>query len=455
MTPSPDLLAPKDSAEDLAVFRSQVVGPLLCRDGRTHGELAEALRELARTPVRPPGSAAHRTYSVATLQRWYYAFQASGLTALRPARRAGVRLAQALSDAERELLLEIRRAHPRVPVSVILVTLIADGRLDRTRISASTLRRFYRAYGLDAKTLKHSDLEPRRRWQTSSPNALWHADVCHGPALRIDGRSVPLRIHAILDDYSRSVIALQASTNERESEMLMLMIKALRSHPAPEVLYLDNGATCSGKALATACARVGIGLVHAKPYDPQARGKMERFWRTLREQCLDHCTGLGSLHDVQVRLLAWLNDRYLVTPHGGLLGRTPAQAYADGERRAPVTESVLREALIVRARRRVLGDGTVSIAGTDFELDQGYLAGRNVTIARSLLDPTVLPWVEHEEQRLALRPVDPQANGKAKRAPRAVGTKGVDSVPFDPAEAVLDRFVGRAPRHAAEKGTAQ
>ena len=64
MTPSPDLLAPKDAAEDLAVFRSQVVGPLLCRNGRTHGELAEALRELARTPVRPPGSTTHRTYSV-------------------------------------------------------------------------------------------------------------------------------------------------------------------------------------------------------------------------------------------------------------------------------------------------------------------------------------------------------------------------------------------------------
>ena len=116
---------------------------------------------------------------------------------------------------------------------------------------------------------------------------------------------------------------------------------------------------------------------------------------------------------------------------------------------------MLREALIVRARRRVLGDGTVSIAGADFELDQGYLAGRNVTVARSLLDPSTPPWVEHEDQRLALRPVDPKANGKAKRAPRPAGTKGVDSVPFDPAEAVLDRFVGRAPRHVAEKGAAQ
>ncbi|MEZ4329392.1 MAG: hypothetical protein R3B40_29450 [Polyangiales bacterium] len=156
----------------------------------------------------------------------------------------------------------------------------------------------------------------------------------------------------------------------------------------------------------------------------------------------------------QVRLLAWLNERYLVTPHGGLMGRTPTEAYADGERRAPVAESMLREALTVRARRRMLGDGTVSIAGSEFELDQGYLAGHNVTVARSLLDPTTLPWVEHEDQRLALRPVDPKANGKAKRTRRPTSTKGIDSVPFDPAEAVLDRFVGRAPRHAAEKGAA-
>jgi hypothetical protein len=116
---------------------------------------------------------------------------------------------------------------------------------------------------------------------------------------------------------------------------------------------------------------------------------------------------------------------------------------------------MLREALIVRARRRVLGDGTVSIAGTDFELDQGYLAGRNVTVARSLLDPSTPPWVEHEDQRLALRRVDPKANGKAKRAPRPPRTKGVDSVPFDPAEAVLDRFVGRAPRNTAAMGGEQ
>ncbi len=78
---------------------------------------------------------------------------------------------------------------------------------------------------------------------------------------------------------------------------------------------------------------------------------------------------------------------------------------------------MLEEALIVRARRRVRRDGTVPIAGTDFELDQGYLSGRVITVARSLLDPTTLPWVEHEDQRLALRPVDAQKNAQRPRPP--------------------------------------
>ena len=225
----------------------------------------------------------------------------------------------------------------------------------------------------------------------------------------------------------------------------MLLVKALRTNPAPGILYLDNGATYSGKALATACARLGIGLVHAQPYDPQARGKMERFWRTLRNQCLDHCIGLTSIHDVQIRLLAWLEEHYRVSPHGGLLGRTPSDVYATAADQAPVDESLLREALTVRARRRVRADGTLSIAGTDFELVQAHLAGRNVTIARTLLDPTAMPWVELEEQRLPLRPVDAVANGKTKRRRKPRAKKGIDALDFDPASAMVDRFVGRAP----------
>lgn len=217
--------------------------------------------------------------------------------------------------------------------------------------------------------------------------------------------------------------------------MLTLLVKALRVHGSPSMLYLDNGSTYSGKALATACGRLGITLVHAKPYDPQARGKMERVWRTLQEQCLDHCAGLSSLTEVQIRLQAWLDEHYHRAPHSGLLGKCPAAAYETQDTK-PVLEPMLREALLVTGRRRVRRDGTVSIAGTDFEVEQSYLAGRLVTIGRSLLDPTSPPWVEHEDQRLPLHPVNPQQNAKRPR-PAASSKKGIDAVPFDPPAALL------------------
>jgi transposase InsO family protein len=410
---------------------------VLCRGALDHGELAEALRELAAQSVRPPGAARTRRYAVSTLERWYYRYRAGGLESLRPQPRSDRGHGRALTDAQRELLIAIRRAHPRVSASLILRTLVTDGRVEAGALTESTLRRFYAERGLDRAHATHADRE-RRRWEAGAPNALWHADVCHGPALRIDGASVPLRIHAILDDRSRYVVALRASSTERETEMLSLLVGALRREGAPDALYLDNGPTYVGETLRVACGRLGVGLLHAKPHDPQARGKMERFWRTLREQCLDHLGAMTSLHDVQVRLLAWLDRHYLVTPHGSLMGKTPAELY-EGADKTVVPESMLREALIVRARRRVRHDGTLSVGGADFELDASYLCGRLVTIGRCLLDPNEPPWVEHEEQRLKLRLVDPRANAKRTRKKRA--KRGIDAIDFDPNGVRLDALL--------------
>lgn len=438
-------LKPKDHAEAVALFRASVIGSLDCRE-MSRGELAAAFRELSEQRFRPPGAFCTRSYAVSTLERWFYAHRGGGLEALRPRPRSDRGFAQKLTDEQRDLLLEIRRAYPHASVPLIVRTLVADGRLAEGAISAATLRRLYREHGLDRRTLRHShgDGRARRRWSVEKPGQLWHADVCHGASLKVDGRTVPLRIHAILDDASRTIIAIRACSNEREVEMLDLMVEAVRLHGAPKVLYLDNGSTYSGDALATACGRLNIKLLHAQPYDPEARGKMERFWRTLREGCLDFMGEMSSLHDVQVRLLAFVDQHYHEAPHGGLMGRTPSEVYYV-EREAPsVTEAALREALIVRGRRRVRRDGTLGVGGQDWELAHSYLAGKLVTVARSFLDTNEPPWVEHEEQRLVLTKVDPNANAKRKRTRRA--PRGIDAVPFKPADALLDKALRRTPK---------
>jgi hypothetical protein len=151
---------------------------------------------------------------------------------------------------------------------------------------------------------------------------------------------------------------------------------------------------------------------------------------------------------VQVRLGAFLDQHYHHAPHAGLLGKTPAALWdaSEPDRRADaVTEDHLARALTVRARRRVRRDTTVSTRGQDYQLDQGFLAGRLVTVAYTLVGDAP-PWVEHDGTRYALRPVDVEANGKKPR--RGDGTPhAASTVPFDPAGALLDRAAGRPPRH--------
>jgi transposase InsO family protein len=440
---SDDSLRPRDHAEAIALFRAEVIGALAHREF-LRGELSAALRELAKLRFRAPGCRFTRCIAASTLERWYYRYRAGGLVALKPHPRSDRGRAHELTEAQRALLLDIRREHPTASVPLILRTLVADGRLPKDAVSVTTIARLYREAGLPRG--ERPDGHTRLRWQAEHPGALFHGDVCHGTALRVGKTTRPLRIHALMDDASRYVVALEAHHTEREADMLGLFRATLRRTGAPDGLYLDNGPTYVGETLRIVCERLGVTLIHAKPYDAPARGKMERFWRTLREGCLDHIGTMTSLHDVQARLLAFVDEQYHKAPHGGLLGKTPAEAWADARTRI-VDETELTAALTIRARRRVRRDGTVDISGVPWQLDQSFLAGCLVIIAVDMTGAAE-PVVEHDGRRYVLRPVDVVAAGKTRRkrpAPEPDGTE--DTVPFDPAGALLDRLVGRPPRH--------
>ena len=447
-----DRLTPKDHGEQIAIFRAEIVGALGRRE-LSRGELEAALRELSTQRFRPPGADATRTYAVPTLQRWYYALRRGGLAALAPNPRRDRGRGRTLSAAQRDLLLQIRQEHPSASVPLILRTLVADGRLEPRSVSAPTVRRLYRDNGLDRRSHRGGPGHRMRLcWEAERPGALWHGDVCHASAILIDGKSHPVRIHALLDDASRYVVALEAHHTEREIDMLGLFVRALRREGPPDALYLDNGSTYRGDILQTACARLSISLLHARPYDAPARGKMERFWRTLREGCLDFTKDVASLHDVGVRLWAFLDAHYHHAPHAGLLGRSPAAVYREAERQLDdLDEEKLRAALTVRVRRRVRRDSTLSLDGTDYELDLGFLAGRLVTVARCLVDLGEPPWIEHEGKHRPLHPVDPVRNARRRRDVLVESTASPKPpVAFDPPRALLDRAAGRRPQLPAE-----
>lgn len=438
-------------AEVLALFRLGIVGDLLARD-LSGGELHAELVARAAERYRPPGATASRTFHWKTLQSWYYAAKrwstafsrasslrkpsaARGHTGLVPkSRKRG--FATDLTGEQRDLLVQIRREHPSAAAGMILDTAVHQGLIAEGAVSPSTLRRLFAALGLPRTSVNRAERRDRRRWEAAHVGGLWHADVCHVWVRDAGGVPRKVYVHGILDDHARFVVAIEGREHEREVDMLSVFCGALLRYPAPDVLYVDNGSCYSGNVLALACARLGIKLVHAQPYDPQARGKMERFWRTLRQRCADHLRTGASLHDVNAALLAFLDADYHVRPHASLIGETPLKRFHAGLKALPrpKTARELATALEVTVKRRVAGDATFSIDGSLFEVQGRHLAGRVISL---VIDPFTgdILRAHHDDTALVVGRCDPAFNRGRKRAKPEVAA--APTVPFDPIAALL------------------
>ena len=448
-----DSFGPENRAEAIALHRAMIIGAL-AKARLAHGERTTELRKLSKKRFRRPGDKISRRYSVATLERWLYRYREGGLVALRPGRRRDAGRGKALTDEQRALLLDIRAEHRNASVPLILRTLELARVFPPDTVSPQTVRRLYREVGLNR--LSRTDLygdesegRQRLRWQAPYVCSLWHGDVCHVLRITSDkGKSTMALVHALLDDHSRYIPRLEVRATEKEQDMLEVLANAVREHGAPDTLYLDNGPTYSGKVLALVCERLGIHLLHARPYDAPARGKGERLFRTMREQCIDHIHGASSLHDVYVRLLAW-REQYHRTPHSSLMGRTPGQVWLDGiqstnhQLREPVSEQQLQDAYRIHCSRRVRKDSTLSIDGTLYEVDAAWLAGKKVTLVRSHLALDE-PHILFESRRFSLHRADPAKNARRHRKPPKKREVTSPTRNFRPADVALDAMLGRA-----------
>jgi len=426
---------PKPSrAEEKALFRLGVVGDLLARDLQ-HGELQDELVARSQRRYRPPGAKASRTFHWKTLQDWYYAAKEKGLEGLLPASRSRGH-ALALDEDQRALLADMRAENPTAPADLILSEAVRNGAIDKGAVSEETVRRLLRDKDLPRKQVNRSERRGRRRWQADRACKIWHADVCHVWRRDADGQPHKAYVHGILDDCTRYVVALEAREHEREVDLLSVLCAALLRYPAPEALYVDNGACYRGDVLALCCERLGIRLVHAAPYDPESRGKMERFWRTMRGRCTDFLPAGASLHDVNAALLAFLDEDYHRRPHAGLLGDRPIRRFQEEivALASPRTARELAEALEVTVTCLVRKDATFQLDGRLFEVAGRHLAGKKITLVVDPFDGAPLR-ASYQDKPVVIGSCDPVRNGRRGRPEIAANAK--KTTPFDPIAALL------------------
>jgi len=263
--------------------------------------------------------------------------------------------------------------------------------------------------------------QDRRRFAFVDAGQLWMSDVMHGPSVAIPGRGRrKTYLIAFLDDATRVVPYCAFALSENTQAFLPVFKQALLRRGIPQRLYVDNGANFRSQQLALVCAKLGVALIHARPYQPQGKGKMERWFRTARAQLVSRLgsADTASLDTLNHRLWAWVEGEYHQVPHRGLDEQTPLDRWAmSAERiRLPSPHLDLDALFLFEAKRRVQRDRTVSLNGTLFEVDAA-LVGHTVMLR---YDPSAPPArgveVWHDDKFVSrATPLDAYANCFVRR----------------------------------------
>lgn len=236
-----------------------------------------------------------------TLDRWIRAYRAGGFDALLPAaRQAGPATPVEILD----LAVRLKREAPKRTAAHICEVIAADR---GGAPSVRTIQRHFARTGLN----RHPDGRPPRvfgRFEAAARNDRWTGDALHGPT--IAGRKSYL--FAFVDDHSRLVAGHRWGRAEDSLRLEAALRRGLASRGVPKVIYVDNGSAFVSAPLARACAVLGIRLVHSKPGEPAGRGKVERFFRTVRDQFLVEvdARGVADLEQLNQLFTAWVEQVY-------------------------------------------------------------------------------------------------------------------------------------------------
>jgi transposase InsO family protein len=147
----------------------------------------------------------------------------------------------------------------------------------------------------------------------------------------VSGRPQRAIIFGLLDDRSRIIPYLEAGFVETEHRFLTVLYNAIARKGIPRKLLLDNHASFTGHDLRLLCAKIDIHLVHSRPGDGPTKGKIERFWRSLREHVVDRLDlkEVTTIDELNLRLWSYVESEYHCRPHASHSGKTPMQAWEE------------------------------------------------------------------------------------------------------------------------------
>jgi transposase InsO family protein len=277
-------------------------------------------------------------------------------------------------------------------------------------LNPSTVYRFL--HGHDLMELVRPVPEDRRRFEAELPNDLWQVDCMHGPRVEYEAKRRKTYLIAFMDDHSRLVPHGEFYLSESVKSFLSALEGALLTRSLPRKIYSDNGPAFRSHHVEHVAASLGIALIHARPYKPQGKGKIERFFRTVRAEFLT-CFKGETLLDLNQAFQIWLGEIYHRRKHSST-GQTPFARFTSKMECLRPAPDNLKDHFRKAARRKVAKDRTVSLNGKIFEAPVP-LIGKQVTVLFHEQEPDQVEITLKGQSYGLLVPVNLAVNCRAKR----------------------------------------
>ena len=375
----------KQKAEEIAIQRVELLSPLLAEGLDT----AKA-RQIKATICEQTG------ISERTLRRYLSQYKKEGFAGLRPKGKGSGRKKEAIPPNVLEQAILLRREVPRRSITQIIQILEWEGLVKPGQIKRSTLQEKLAEKGYSTRQMKlYADYGvAARRFQKRYRNQLIHSDIKYGPYLPIgpNGEKKQVYLVVFIDDATRYVLHAQFYPTLDQIIIEDAFRQVIMKYGAPDAVYFDNGKQYRTKWMTRACSKMGIRLVFAKPYSPEATGKVEKFNRTVdsffAEAQLEKPQTLDRLNEL---FWVWLDECYQNKPHSAL-GKdiSPAVAYnSDAKPIRFLDPEVIRDDFLHCEERKVDKSGCISFMNQKYEAGLAFI-GRTVNVVYDPSDTSTL-----------------------------------------------------------------
>lgn len=402
----------EEHKKQVAVFRFGVIADFVIGARLPRTDRRRLLVEKCARKWSIPFS--HRTrIGPSTLRDWIARYQAGAgkLEALYPGDRSDSGKSRSIDEETAANLVQLRQEMPTATVTALIEVMYRRRLVSAGSTLASTsVWRFLTHHGLMPSAA--APTVDRRKFEAELPNDIWQSDVMHGPHVMCEARRRKTYLIAFIDDHSRLIPFAAFFLSENLDAFLNAFEQALLKRGLPRKLYVDNGSAYRSRHLEHICAQLAVALIHAKAYQPQGKGKIERFFRTVRMQFLPTLATDMTLEALNVAWLAWLNT-YHQRRHSAT-GCSPWQRFAEHMQCLRCAPDNLKDHFRVVARRTVAKDRSLTLDGRLFEAPV-TLIGKRIDLLYHKNDPRRVEARFNNQSHGFIRPVDLAVNSRVRR----------------------------------------